>query len=102
MPGHQRCLLSLPTRRSSDLPVPAPVAEPVQPKAPSQLTCDPAFYEGLPEWTARLYDARHAPVLVARHRELVPEDRKSTRLNSSHLGNSYAVFCLKKKTDKNL
>src|SRR5205814_9922856 len=26
------------------------------------------------------------------------EDRKSTRLNSSHLGISYAVFCLKKKT----
>src|ERR1035438_3970435 len=26
-------------------------------------------------------------------------DRKSTRLNSSHLGISYAVFCLKKKTD---
>src|SRR5437899_4302940 len=24
-------------------------------------------------------------------------DRKSTRLNSSHLGRSYAVFCLKKK-----
>src|SRR5437899_7880233 len=32
---------------------------------------------------------------------LVPQedqiDRKSTRLNSSHLGISYAVFCLKKK-----
>src|SRR5436853_4971201 len=27
-----------------------------------------------------------------------PRDRKSTRLNSSHLGISYAVFCLKKKT----
>src|ERR1035438_1706771 len=27
-------------------------------------------------------------------------DRKSTRLNSSHLGISYAVFCLKKKTDR--
>src|SRR5262245_65102874 len=27
----------------------------------------------------------------------VPQDRKSTRLNSSHLGISYAVFCLKKK-----
>src|SRR5256885_12299844 len=27
----------------------------------------------------------------------VPEDRKSTRLNSSHLVISYAVFCLKKK-----
>src|SRR5258705_2778822 len=26
-----------------------------------------------------------------------PPDRKSTRLNSSHLGISYAVFCLKKK-----
>src|ERR1039458_6920950 len=26
-------------------------------------------------------------------------DRKSTRLNSSHLGISYAVFCLKKKLD---
>src|SRR5947199_2756611 len=25
-------------------------------------------------------------------------DRKSTRLNSSHLGSSYAVFCLKNKT----
>src|SRR5256885_13168000 len=28
---------------------------------------------------------------------LVPGDRKSTRLNSSHLVISYAVFCLKKK-----
>src|SRR5262245_62227029 len=27
-------------------------------------------------------------------------DRKSTRLNSSHLGISYAVFCLKKKKHK--
>src|SRR5690242_21597577 len=26
------------------------------------------------------------------------EDRKSTRLNSSHMSISYAVFCLKKKT----
>src|SRR2546426_2545596 len=28
------------------------------------------------------------------------EDRKSTRLNSSHLVISYAVFCLKKKKNK--
>src|SRR5947209_14935918 len=28
---------------------------------------------------------------------LGPEDRKSTRLNSSHANISYAVFCLKKK-----
>src|SRR5690349_22982871 len=29
------------------------------------------------------------------------EDRKSTRLNSSHVEISYAVFCLKKKNNKN-
>src|SRR3712207_8697269 len=29
-------------------------------------------------------------------------DRKSTRLNSSHANISYAVFCLKKKTDEGL
>src|SRR5690625_3476741 len=29
--------------------------------------------------------------------EVVPRDRKSTRLNSSHVAISYAVFCLKKK-----
>src|SRR5690554_7092999 len=28
------------------------------------------------------------------------EDRKSTRLNSSHVRISYAVFCLKKKTER--
>src|SRR5207253_6671644 len=27
----------------------------------------------------------------------IPQDRKSTRLNSSHVAISYAVFCLKKK-----
>src|SRR5437899_8416777 len=37
--------------------------------------------------------AKHPQVV----RELKAEDRKSTRLNSSHLGISYAVFCLKKK-----
>src|SRR5205807_8013868 len=32
---------------------------------------------------------------------LPAQDRKSTRLNSSHLVISYAVFCLKKKKKKN-
>src|SRR5438874_10036725 len=32
----------------------------------------------------------------------VCRDRKSTRLNSSHVEISYAVFCLKKKKSKNL
>src|SRR5690554_5696569 len=33
--------------------------------------------------------------------ELANKDRKSTRLNSSHVRISYAVFCLKKKKKKN-
>src|SRR5437773_7619976 len=32
---------------------------------------------------------------------LGPVDRKSTRLNSSHITISYAVFCLKKKKERN-
>src|SRR5438034_8587367 len=34
------------------------------------------------------------------HRRRDRQDRKSTRLNSSHTVNSYAVFCLKKKKQK--
>src|SRR6266446_8978632 len=40
--------------------------------------------------TKYLSPLRHRPPLAC-------EDRKSTRLNSSHLVISYAVFCLKKK-----
>src|SRR3712207_6852915 len=39
------------------------------------------------------YEGRDRPHL---HHH-APEDRKSTRLNSSHANISYAVFCLKKK-----
>src|SRR5258705_9942592 len=38
--------------------------------------------------------------VVRRAARLPRGDRKSTRLNSSHLGISYAVFCLKKKKNK--
>src|SRR5205814_8974812 len=37
---------------------------------------------------------------LSRHVPGDVQDRKSTRLNSSHLGISYAVFCLKKKKTK--
>src|SRR5256885_8550747 len=51
----------------------------------------------------RLAFVRVVQVLPPRQRAAlilhdVLEDRKSTRLNSSHLVLSYAVFCLKKKT----
>src|SRR5437899_8015885 len=44
-----------------------------------------------------LMDVQSATPLV---QNLHTRDRKSTRLNSSHLGISYAVFCLKKKKNK--
>src|SRR5262245_64297238 len=53
-----------------------------------------------------LGDVGDAGALLARRQRLghpgdrvvgLALDRKSTRLNSSHLGISYAVFCLKKK-----
>src|SRR5207249_8741233 len=37
-------------------------------------------------------------VVATDQRKLTLRDRKSTRLNSSHVSISYAVFCLKKKT----
>src|SRR2546430_11366697 len=41
-----------------------------------------------------------APPRRVRGRASQVEDRKSTRLNSSHSQISYAVFCLKKKTNQ--
>src|SRR5256885_12452075 len=45
--------------------------------------------------------AQRADVQAVRRRDGEKQrgDRKSTRLNSSHLVISYAVFCLKKKTE---
>src|SRR5256885_12935683 len=47
-----------------------------------------------PDW-GRKIGPRRGPSLQPGH---AGQDRKSTRLNSSHLVISYAVFCLKKKT----
>src|SRR5438874_5323947 len=40
---------------------------------------------------------RHAGVELREQKAIATRDRKSTRLNSSHVEISYAVFCLKKK-----
>src|SRR5690606_41595153 len=50
-----------------------------------------------PAAEARRHGARGQPRDSAR---AAPRDRKSTRLNSSHVKISYAVFCLKKKKNK--
>src|SRR5699024_11770244 len=53
--------------------------------------------EKLPDWAKD--DTAQKNILtekgIQRSKEI--EDRKSTRLNSSHVSISYAVFCLKKK-----
>src|SRR5690625_6406585 len=41
-----------------------------------------------------------APLVIPPSQFLHQTDRKSTRLNSSHVAISYAVFCLKKKKHK--
>src|SRR5688500_19168587 len=66
--GHHRDLHSFPTRRSSDL----------GPRSHGR------------------HSRRHCPA-PRRSTPQTRRDRKSTRLNSSHLVISYAVFCLKKK-----
>src|SRR5688500_19942812 len=70
-------LLSFPTRRSSDLAR--------YPKHPDGVP---------PEPDATVSDYRQIMNWLGIERVV---DRKSTRLNSSHLVSSYAVFCLKKK-----
>src|SRR2546427_7105104 len=46
--------------------------------------------------------AKEAPPSRPRNDRKALQDRKSTRLNSSHSQISYAVFCLKKKKKKNI
>src|SRR2546430_6121614 len=50
----------------------------------------------------RVWSPRRIEVLVIDEADRMFEDRKSTRLNSSHSQISYAVFCLKKKKTKPL
>src|SRR6266498_5528815 len=53
--------------------------------------------------TGRVIDVDDTSQSVERTRHsLCREDRKSTRLNSSHVRTSYAVFCLKKKKKKQI
>src|SRR5437899_8923572 len=74
MPPRKR--YSLPTRRSSDL---IHASKDASDRGPRMRRSDCL---SLPE--------------IERELRLAA-DRKSTRLNSSHLGSSYAVFCLKKE-----
>src|SRR5699024_11284367 len=82
-----RDLLSFPTRRSSDLPYVLKEAA-ILFESGSYKQCDRTVLVTAPE------ELRIQRVM---ERDQVSEDRKSTRLNSSHVSISYAVFCLKRK-----
>src|SRR5205807_8633296 len=97
-----RHLHSFPTRRSSDLVRARRWRNGLPPASLHRL--------GRQRWSVvlqlrQLLHRHHcASAGWFRHREQPPgelgrrnQDRKSTRLNSSHLVISYAVFCLKKK-----
>src|SRR5690606_41311138 len=76
-----RDLHSFPTRRSSDL-------------------MDPQQGRSAAQWLAEAPEEEIAQVIRDYGEEKFARrmaDRKSTRLNSSHVKISYAVFCLKKK-----
>src|SRR5207302_9144024 len=85
-------LHSFPTRRSSDLrAAPRPRRRLVSSEPSSGVTTM--------RTTAARSSTRLMPISTRPCRECSSprEDRKSTRLNSSHVKISYAVFCLKKK-----
>src|SRR5258705_3050679 len=58
------------------------------------IAVDTACQEGMPIPVVAVSGHRDMPGVT---NIVLNQDRKSTRLNSSHLGISYAVFCLKKK-----
>src|SRR5690606_40948927 len=94
-----RYLLSFPTRRSSDLDVSSGVSLLLQAlcQARTRQTCIETarfFRQRLPAPHAAGARPLRLPCFGAWARR---RDRKSTRLNSSHVKISYAVFCLKKK-----
>src|SRR5205807_9296887 len=97
LPADPRYSHSFPTRRSSDLIL----------RHPEFRKSDVGAIQ-IGEQIEQNYKRLYAPDdllsqggdLHRRERHEILRDRKSTRLNSSHLVISYAVFCLKKKKIK--
>src|SRR5699024_12092965 len=90
-PSHHSELPSFPTRRSSDL-VRYPEVKRDYAKNFRGMHSLKRDEQGRERCTACGLCALSCPA----------EDRKSTRLNSSHVSISYAVFCLKKKNYTNI
>src|SRR5690606_41762186 len=91
-----------PTRRSSDLeaapvaPEPEPVTQPKpepEPKPEVKEEVKPDLEPPQPKVDIALEQEKKRKE-EERKQKLAQQDRKSTRLNSSHVKISYAVFCL--------
>src|SRR5699024_12693047 len=100
--GPHRYLLPFPTRRSSDLDADAPCLRSDVVTYLWQLSGSPVL-SGQSSFDDVSADAPYAHAVLwavdsgittgASETTFEPEDRKSTRLNSSHVSISYAVFC---------
>src|SRR5207249_9433939 len=101
-PGAPPALHSVPTRRSSDL-VDLGLGAGYRVPEFELFGADISKRYGLTDGRVRELRAlwaegRVTPAPVQPRVPIWLGDRKSTRLNSSHVSISYAVFCLKKKT----
>src|SRR5207253_9243525 len=85
-------LHSFPTRRSSDSYTLTATGPGGSAHASAQVTITPAPPQ------AAVQKPSEKDISSDQEQMRGLEDRKSTRLNSSHVAISYAVFCLKKKT----
>src|SRR5690606_41903810 len=96
--GHPRALHSFPTRRSSDLSLAALGVVALGVGAGFGLHADAKKEDSDAHCNDR--NVCNATGIALRDDAFTAADRKSTRLNSSHVKISYAVFCLKKKKKK--
>src|SRR5690606_39724129 len=100
--GVHRDLPSFPTRRSSDLKKAHPTQKPeallhrvlLAATRPGDVVLDPFFGTGTTGAAAKRLGRHYIGIERDEGYARVAEDRKSTRLNSSHVKISYAVFCL--------
>src|SRR5690242_9324091 len=92
------------------LPAPKPASRPLSPgilrdmqlywQAANYLTVGQIYLQENPLLREPLKPEHIKPRLLGHWGTSSGQDRKSTRLNSSHMSISYAVFCLKKKKKK--
>src|SRR5437762_11435502 len=96
-----RALHSFPTRRSSDLGAYAQrFAAPFERGgSENPYAIHAELQDTMQELVGIIRRRDELEEALARLERLRARDRKSTRLNSSHRCISYAVFCLKKKTN---